>query len=213
MCRGKLGTLRAFKRFVRKPQTGAVSDRRGCKPIGCKKQCWLAWGQCFLQVSLALLPCAAWAVLNLLYVRSSECSTYCSCCLCGCGTLDAHQRGVTVEREGSCCLPAGPHPLLPTLRCAMLEHWSRAACWAPVPGQIRVLVCRVDGGGCANCNRTEGWSLSPVGADVMGCVCSGQVRAWGSASPAATALSHRGTRPSPPSTRLRWHGVFLESNS
>lgn len=50
-------------------------------------------------MSLALLPCTAWAVLNLLYVHSSECSTYCSCCLCGCGTLDAHQRGVTVQRK------------------------------------------------------------------------------------------------------------------
>lgn len=56
-------------------------------------------GHCFLQVSQALLPCAAWAALNLLYAHSSEWSSYCSCCLCGCGTLDAHQRGVTVERK------------------------------------------------------------------------------------------------------------------
>lgn len=55
--------------------------------------------------------------------------------------------------------------------------------------------------------------LSPVDADVIGYTCSGEVRAWGSVSPVATAPSHRGARASPPSSVLTWHWVFLESNS
>lgn len=103
---------------------------------------------------------------DLLCISAS--AHYCSYCLHGCGTLDAHQKRVIVEKEGvPACLPAGPHPPL-QLSPVVSEHRAELHAGLPSSERLESVPAEQVEGGCADSNRTESQGLSPRDVAVMG---------------------------------------------
>lgn len=136
-------------------------------------------------------------------VHFSECSTFCSRCLCGCSTLDAHPKCVTVKRK-----VFQPAFLLVLLvgspsSSALRRSSTRAELCAGLLSSERSESSsaeRVEGGR-ADSNGTESWGLSPLGCGSSGFVSrSGEVKTWVFTSLVSVVPSHGGAWPSPQTT-------------